>query len=89
MAEARYRLRSNDPDFGRICPRCASPKAKQARRCAACYRDDQLAGRVRTGGPRRAAPRSKRQAGGPTGRPQPQTHPWRAKNALLFRKRAA
>lgn len=91
MADARYRLRAGDPEFGLICPGCASPKAKQARRCRACYRADQYAGTVvrfgqenpnwRGGRPSKEKGERKR-----VGRPQPQTHPWRAKNALLFRK---
>jgi hypothetical protein len=89
-------LPSTDLRYGRVCPSCAGPKSRQAEGCRACYRDRLLAG---GGGPQFARgeaspfwigeqdtaatlPRS-------TGRPQPQSHPWRRENALLFRKRAA
>lgn len=93
MAEARYRVRASDPDYGRVCPECAGPKREQSRRCAACY----VAARRRGEYPPPPVLRGpekpnwkggvSQRRGGSKSRPQPQTHPWRAKNALLFRPR--
>ena len=87
MPAARYAIRPGDPAYGVTCPECGSPKHRQSARCAACYRDARRRGEyppppVPARVDRPPAPR-----GGSRGRPQPQTHPWRGRNALLFNAR--
>jgi ribosomal protein L40E len=89
-------LPSTDLRYGRVCPSCAGPKSRQAEGCRACYTD-----RLRSGD-HHCPPQSSGEGnsnwrggssvqprGGSRARPQPQSHPWRRENALLFRKRAA
>jgi hypothetical protein len=37
MADARYRRRAGEAEFGFSCPECAEPKSLQASRCRSCY----------------------------------------------------
>ena len=79
-----------------ICPECAGPKTRQAKRCAACYRDARRRGEYPPP-PSRAGQRpwnyidgtrGHRATGGSKARQQPLWHPWRRENELLFvRKR--
>lgn len=88
MPEPRHVLQAGHPDYGRVCPECASPKHRQSKRCAQCYYD----ARRRHEFPAPPVPQRRppvvRVTGGSKGRPQPQSHPWRGKNKLLFRKAA-
>jgi len=91
VADPRYLLRASDPDYGRVCPLCAGPKNPQSKRCAACYVDLRRQG-VFAPPPVLRGPEKPNWKGGrslrkgtPRGRRQPQSHPWRAKNALIFR----
>lgn len=79
-----------------ICPECAGPKHRQSKRCAACYYDARRRGEYppppayRKSGPDHHAWKGgtgHRATGQGKGRPQPQSHPWRKENALLFVKR--
>ncbi len=76
-----------------ICPECAGPKHRQSRRCAECYYAARKRGEF-PAPPRLVGPANgrwkadghtgHRGTGGSKGRPQPQSHPWRSENALLF-----
>lgn len=96
MPAARYALRPADLDHGVVCPECAGPKHRQSGRCAACYYDARRRGEYpdppdRTGcrpGNFIDGTRGHRATGRSSSRPQPQSHPWRGKNELLFRERS-
>jgi len=101
----RWKVPVDDAAYGIVCPECASPKHRQSRRCAACFRDVQRARHAGAAGrydlcgcgvrKLRASTRCRgcysaarrRGEAGPRGRQQPQTHPWRGENALLFQAR--
>lgn len=89
MTIAAYAVRPGEPAYGDICPECASPKHRQSKRCAACYYDARRRGEF----PPPPVPQRKRPVlhvmGGSKGRPQPQSHPWRGKNKLLFQRKVA
>lgn len=89
MPAAQYAARPADIDYGRVCPECAGPKHRQSHRCATCYYDARRRGMYPPPPTPARRPDRIRVTGAPRGRPQSQSHPWRGKNALLFRTRAS
>lgn len=86
MTAARYAIRPGAVEYGVVCPECAGPKHRQSKRCAACYYDARRRGDYPPPPvPQRKAVRQSK--GGSKGRPQPQDHPWRKRNTMLFVKR--
>jgi len=93
VADPRYHVRSTDPEYGVICPECAGPKREQSRRCQACYTAARRRGEY-PNPPVLRGPEKPNWKGGKSlpkgtsrGRPQPMSHPWRAKNEFLYLSR--
>ena len=76
-----------------ICPECAGPKTRQAKRCAECYYAARKRGEYPNPKPmfgpdnpkwKASGHTGRRKTGGSKGRQQPLWHPWRRENELLF-----
>jgi hypothetical protein len=76
MADARWRVRAGDPDFGPICPLCAAPKTLQARKCRACE-TDRIRALAAELPPRPGRKRKSRAKANPIVSAHNPNHPWR------------